>query len=333
MLKDQMTLDRTFSTAPMMEWSDRHCRYMWRLLSKHSLLYTEMVTSAAICHAPHIERFLDYSEEEHPIALQVGGSQSDELVKATQCANRWGYDEINLNVGCPSDRVQQGMIGAVLMGHAPLVADVFKAMSDVANMPVTIKHRIGIDDKDDYGYTQEFVSTLYDAGCRVFIVHARSAILNGLSPKENREIPPLKYESVYQLKRDFPNAEIIINGGIKTLEDCKTHLKYVDGVMMGREAYQNPMILSEVDAQLFGGTTQYTSAVDLLQAMVPYIDKVVTDSGQAKFVLRHCLGLIQGVAGARGFRRHLSENMHKPDVTSALLLDAISNHLTAATTV
>jgi tRNA-dihydrouridine synthase A len=314
----------------MMDWSDRHCRYMWRLLSKNTLLYTEMVTSAAICHAPNIDRFLDYSDQEHPIALQVGGSQINELVTATQCANRWGYDEINLNVGCPSDRVQQGMIGAVLMGHAPLVADVFKAMSDVANMPVTIKHRIGIDDKDDYGYTQDFVSTLYNAGCRVFIVHARSAILNGLSPKENREIPPLKYESVYQLKRDFPDAEIVINGGIKTLGESQEHLRHVDGVMIGREAYQNPMILSQVDRELFGGNTDYESAVDLLHDLVPYIDNVVAHSGQAKFVLRHCLGLIQGVPGARGFRRHLSENMHKPDTTSDLLLEAISSHLTTA---
>ena len=327
-----MTLDRTFSTAPMMEWSDRHCRYLWRLLSKNSLLYTEMVTSAAICHAPNIDRFLDYSNEEHPIALQVGGSQIDELVQATRCANRWKYDEINLNVGCPSDRVQQGMIGAVLMGHPQLVADAFKAMSDVADMPVTIKHRIGINDQDDYGYTQDFVSTLYDAGCRVFIVHARSAILNGLSPKENREIPPLKYESVYQLKRDFPDAEIIINGGIKTLEDCKTHLKHVDGVMMGREAYQNPMVLADVDTQLFGGSNRFSTPVDLLEALIPYVDHIVAQNGQAKYVLRHCLGLIQGVSGARGFRRHLSENMHRPDTTSALIQEAISTHLSPAVT-
>lgn len=326
-----MTLNRKFSTAPMMDWSDRHCRYIWRTLSKHTLLYTEMVTSAALTHAPNVDRFLDFSDEEHPIALQVGGSNASELQQATLMANKWGYDEINLNVGCPSDRVQNGMIGAVLMLHPQLVVDAFKSMSDVADIPVTIKHRIGIDQQDSYGFVRDFVGELHNAGCRVFIAHARSAILKGLSPKENREIPPLKYEHVYQLKKDFPDSEIIINGGIKTIEQSETHLQYVDGVMIGREAYQNPMVLADVDARLFGSKESILQPIELLKAIIPYIDQVTAQGTSAKYILKHLLGVMQGVKNAKAFRRQLSENMHKEFVTSDLLQEAIDHFLIPAT--
>ena len=246
-------VSRRFSVAPMMDWTDRHCRFFLRLLSKNALLYTEMVTTGALINGD-AERFLRHDETEHPLALQLGGSTPADLAVWARMAQEAGYDEVNLNVGCPSDRVQNNMIGACLMAHPALVADCVKAMRDAVSIPVTVKHRIGINGRDSYAQLCDFVGTVRDAGCTSFTVHARIAILEGLSPKENRDIPPLRYDVVAQVKKDFPDLEIILNGGIKTLEQCQEHLKVFDGVMLGREAYHNPYILAEVDQQLFGST-------------------------------------------------------------------------------
>ena len=326
-----MSVNRLFCSAPMMDWSDRHCRYFWRLMTKNTLLYTEMVTAAALAHVPDPARFLDYSDIEHPIALQVGGSDPSQLANAVRLANKWRYDEINLNVGCPSDRVQNGMIGAILMKYPGIVADAYKAMADVAEMPVTIKHRIGIDDLDEYAFTRDFVGIQGDAGCRTFIVHARKAILKGLSPKENREVPPLNYDIVYQLKKDFPEFEIIINGGINSLDEAEAHLENVDGVMLGRSAYQNPMILSDVDRRFFGGRRLFENPTELLMAFIPYLEQLESKKIPVKYALKHVLGTIQSVHGARNFRRHLSENMHDETASPALLAEALELHILSAT--
>ena len=241
MKNNSKSVDRTFSTAPMMDWSDKHCRFFWRLLSKNAFLYTEMVTTGAVIHG-NTDRFLQYNDEEHPVALQLGGSNPAELAQCAKLAEQYGYDEVNLNVGCPSDRVQNNMIGACLMAEPQLVADCIKAMQDACNIDVTVKHRIGIDDIDSYEHMANFVQTVADTGCHTFIVHARKAILQGLSPKENRDIPPLRYEFVHQLKQEFSDLEIIINGGIKTHEECAEHLKHVDGVMIGREADRKSVV-------------------------------------------------------------------------------------------
>ena len=306
-----------------MDLSDRHCRYMWRQLSRHAVLYTEMVTSAALSRGKNIERFLDYSDIEHPLALQVGGYDTDELALAARLAEKWQYAELNLNVGCPSDRVQNGLIGAVLMKYPDKVCDAYKAMTDHCSLPVTIKHRIGVDDLDSYGFVQDFIGALYQAGCRVFIVHARKAILKGLSPKENREIPPLKYDVVYALKQDFPDCEIIINGGIKTITECQQHLQHVDGVMVGREAYYNPMLLKDVDEHIYCQSACPLTDLELLHHMIPYVEQLVAQDMPAKFVLKHLLSVTQGRPGARGFRRFLSQNMHKNPQDSHLLSDAL----------
>ncbi|AJQ95408.1 tRNA dihydrouridine(20/20a) synthase DusA [Gynuella sunshinyii] len=318
-----MAIDRRFCTAPMMDLSDRHCRYMWRQLSKHAVLYTEMVTSAALTRSKDIDRFLDYSELEQPLALQVGGYDTRELATAARLAEKWQYAELNLNVGCPSDRVQNGLIGAVLMKHPEKVQDAFRAMTDHCSLPVTIKHRIGVDDLDSYGFVRDFIGSQYHAGCRVFIVHARKAILQGLSPKENREIPPLKYETVYALKKDFPDCEIIINGGIKTIDECHEHLEHVDGVMVGREAYYNPMMLKDIDDQIYGSTGSNMTDIQLLHAMVPYVGQLARQNIPVKFILKHLLAVVQGKPGARAFRRFLSQNMHKTPQNSHLLSQAL----------
>jgi len=248
-------LSRRFSVAPMMDWTDRHCRYFLRILSKNALLYTEMVTTGALLNGDH-ERFLRHNEAEHPLALQLGGSVPLDLAACARMAQEHGYDEVNLNVGCPSDRVQNNMIGACLMGHPQLVADCVKAMRDAVSIPVTVKHRIGINGRDSYEELCDFVGTVRDAGCTSFTVHARIAILEGLSPKENRDIPPLRYDVAARLKADFPELEFILNGGIKTMEACHEHLQTFDGVMLGREAYHNPYLLAEVDQQLFGSSAR-----------------------------------------------------------------------------
>ncbi|MET0611114.1 MAG: tRNA dihydrouridine(20/20a) synthase DusA [Pseudomonas caspiana] len=309
---------RRFSVAPMMDWTDRHCRFFLRLLSKNALLYTEMVTTGALLNAdPH--SFLQHDEAEHPLALQLGGSVPADLAACARMAEAVGYDEVNLNVGCPSDRVQNNMIGAVLMAHPQLVADCVKAMRDAVSIPVTVKHRIGINGRDSYEQLCEFVGTVRDAGCTSFTVHARIAILEGLSPKENRDIPPLRYDVAAQLKRGFPDLEIILNGGIKTLEQCQEHLQVFDGVMLGREAYHNPYLLAEVDQQLFGSDAPVISRAEALAAMRPYIAAHIQSGGSMHHVTRHVLGLGTGFPGARRFRQLLSVDIHKTQDPLALL--------------
>ncbi len=301
---------RRFSVAPMMDWTDRHCRFFLRLLSQHALLYTEMVTTGALLHGDRA-RFLDHDASEHPLALQLGGSVPAELAACAKLAEDWGYDEVNLNVGCPSDRVQHNMIGACLMGHPALVADCVKAMRDAVGIAVTVKHRIGINGRDSYAELCDFVGQVAEAGCRSFTVHARIAILEGLSPKENREVPPLRYEVAAQLKRDFPALEVVLNGGIKTLEECRTHLQTFDGVMLGREAYHNPYLLAEVDRQLFGIERAAPSRGDVLRQLRPYIERHLAQGGAMHHITRHVLGLAQGFPGARRFRQVLSVDVHK----------------------
>jgi len=281
------------------------------------LLYTEMVTTGALLHGD-TARFLRHEVAEYPLALQLGGSTPGDLAACAKLAEDAGYDEVNLNVGCPSDRVQNNMIGACLMGHPQLVADCIKAMGDAVTIPVTVKHRIGINGRDSYAELCDFVGTVREAGCRSFTVHARIAILEGLSPKENREVPPLRYEVAAQLKRDFPDLEIILNGGIKTLDECQQHLRTFDGVMLGREAYYNPYLLAQVDQQLFGASTPVLSRLDAMQSMRGYIAAHLAEGGSMHHITRHMLGLAQGFNGARRFRQLLSVDIHKTDDPLAL---------------
>ncbi|MWV13660.1 tRNA dihydrouridine(20/20a) synthase DusA [Pseudomonas sp. R-28-1W-6] len=314
----RQTPSRRFSVAPMMDWTDRHCRFFLRQLSSQALLYTEMVTTGALLHG-EAERFLRYNACEHPLALQLGGSNPAELAACAKLAEAHGYDEVNLNVGCPSDRVQNNMIGACLMGHPQLVADCVKAMQDAVAIPVTVKHRIGINGRDSYAELCDFVGTVRDAGCTSFTVHARIAILEGLSPKENREVPPLRYDVAAQLKQDFPALEIILNGGIKTLEECQLHLQTFDGVMLGREAYHNPYLLAQVDQLLFGQDRPVLSRAEALARMRPYIEQHIAEGGVMHHITRHVLGLAQGFPGARRFRQLLSVDVHKVKDPLALL--------------
>ena len=317
-----MSINRRFSTAPMMDWSDKHCRYFWRQLTKDTLLYTEMVTTGALIHGNR-DRFLEYNDIEHPIALQLGGSNPSELATCSRYAEKWGYDEVNLNVGCPSDRVQNNMIGACLMAHPQLVADCIKAMQDSTSIDVTIKHRIGIDDQDSYEHMRDFVATVAETGCKTFIVHARKAILQGLSPKENREVPPLRYDDVYRLKQEFPDLEIIINGGIKTHEQIAEVMPHVDGVMLGREAYQNPSVLIDADELYFGKPANTESAKDAVRALYPYIETLLAKGAPLHYVSRHILGLFNGQRGARLFRRYLSERAHLRESGIQVLEEAL----------
>jgi tRNA-dihydrouridine synthase A len=305
----------------MMDWSDHHCRFFWRLLTKETLLYTEMVTTGALIHGDR-ERFLHFNQEEHPVALQLGGSNPADLARCAKWARDWGYDEINLNCGCPSDRVQSGMFGACLMARPQLVADCVKAMTDACDIPVTVKHRIGINDMESYDELTDFVDPICAAGCSVFIVHARKAWLQGLSPKENREIPPLNYPWVYRLKKDFPDLTLVINGGIQTIDECRQHLEQVDGVMIGREAYQNPWMLSGVDAEFYGMDNPAQSRDDVMAGLVPYVECQLAHGAHLNHITRHILGLYQGVPGARKFRRHLSENAYKKEAGIDVLIDA-----------
>ena len=301
---------RRFSVAPMMDWTDRHCRFFLRLLSRQTLLYTEMVTTGALLHND-AHRFLRHDASEHPLALQLGGSVPADLAACARLAEKAGYDEVNLNVGCPSYRVQNNMIGACLMAHPALVADCVKAMRDAVSTPVTVKHRIGINGRDSYAELCDFVGQVREAGCQSFTVHARIAILEGLSPKENREVPPLRYEVAAQLKADFPDLEIVLNGGIKTLDECQAHLETFDGVMLGREAYHNPYLLAEVDQRLFGSDAPVVSRSEVLAQLRPYIVAHMESGGAMHHVTRHILGLAQGFKGARRFRQLLSADIHK----------------------
>ncbi len=306
------TVNRRFSVAPMMDWTDHHCRYFLRLISKRALLYTEMVTTGALLHGDSA-RFLRHDVSEHPVALQLGGSNPTDLAACTKMAEAAGFNEVNLNVGCPSDRVQNNMIGACLMAHPQLVADCVQQMQDAVDIPVTVKHRIGINGRDSYAQLCDFVGTVRDAGCTSFTVHARIAILEGLSPKENRDVPPLRYDIAAQLKTDFPGLEIILNGGIKTLEQCAELLQTFDGVMLGREAYHNPWLLSEVDHQLFGDAQRDITRTAILEQLRPYLQAHLAQGGKAPHVTRHILGLAQGFPGARRFRQLLSADIYKTD--------------------
>ena len=318
----QHSHNHRFSIAPMMDWSDRHCRYFWRLLTKNTLLYTEMVTTGALVFGDK-ERFLNYNQEEHPVALQVGGCDPAHLAQSAELAQRWDYDEINLNCGCPSDRVQAGKIGAVLMAEPELVAQCVEAMINSCDIPVTVKHRIGIDDMEDYSGMANFVSTVAEAGCQTFIVHARKAWLKGLSPKENREVPPLKYELVYQLKQDFPHLNIIINGGITTIEQSKELLNHVDGVMIGREAYNNPYFLANIDNELYSESNTTPSRMDIALEYMKYCENQLQNGARLHHMTRHMLGLFQGQPRARLFRKYLTENAYQPDVGIDVLKRAL----------
>ncbi|MCG9697477.1 tRNA dihydrouridine(20/20a) synthase DusA [Shewanella sp. Isolate11] len=303
------TINRTFSIAPMLDWTDRHYRYFARLMSSETLLYTEMVTTGAIIHGKG--DYLAYNQEEHPLALQLGGSNATDLATCAKIAAERGYDEVNLNVGCPSDRVQSGRFGACLMAEPQLVAECVDAMRSVVDIPVTVKTRIGIDEQDSYEFLTQFIDKVATAGCDTFIIHARKAWLQGLSPKENREIPELDYERVYQLKRDYPKLSISINGGVKTLAECASHLEQLDGVMVGREAYQNPYILAQVDQLLCGSDRPVLSRDAVLEKMIPYMEKHLQQGGRLNHITRHITGLYQGEVGSRAWRRYLSENAHR----------------------
>ncbi|OBT01730.1 tRNA dihydrouridine synthase DusA [Vibrio cyclitrophicus] len=305
-----MTHSCRLSVAPMLDWTDRHCRYFHRLLSKQTLLYTEMVTTGAILHGKG--DFLEYNEQEHPLALQLGGSNPVDLAACAKLAGERGYDEVNLNVGCPSDRVQNGRFGACLMAEPELVADCVSAMKEVTDIPITVKTRIGIDDQDSYEFLTKFVSTVSEkGGCKQFTIHARKAWLSGLSPKENREIPPLDYDRAYQIKKDFSDLVIAVNGGVTTLEQTKEHLQHLDGVMIGREAYHSPFILAEVDQQIFGLDTPIKKRSQVVEEMYPYIERELSNGASLGHISRHMLGLFQSMPGARQWRRYISENAHK----------------------
>lgn len=315
-------VNHRFSVAPMLDWTDRHYRYMVRLISKHQLLYTEMVTTGAIIHGKG--DYLSYNDEEHPLALQLGGSNPTDLAICAKRAQEYGYDEVNLNVGCPSDRVQNGRFGACLMAEPKLVADCVDAMRAVVDIPVTVKHRIGIDELDSYQFLTDFVGEVSEAGCETFIVHARKAWLSGLSPKQNREIPPLNYERVYQLKRDFSDLIISINGGITSLEQTKEHLEHVDGVMIGREAYQNPYVLAGVDSEIFGDGREILSRHQVVEHMLPYIEKHLQNGGKLNHISRHMLTLFMGMTGAKQWRRYISENATKKGAGLEVIEQALS---------
>ncbi|MFS1539883.1 MAG: tRNA dihydrouridine(20/20a) synthase DusA [Candidatus Phlomobacter fragariae] len=305
-----------FSVAPMLDWTDRHCRFFHRLLTKKALLYTEMVTTGALVYGKG--DYLAYSEEEHPVALQLGGNELVALANCAKMAQQSGYDEVNLNIGCPSGRVQNGRFGACLMREGALVANCIKAMQDAATIPITVKTRIGVDDDDSYAFLTDFIDKIVsDSQCRLFIIHARKAWLSGLSPKQNREIPSLDYSRAYQLKKDFPQLAIVVNGGIKRIDEAKQHLQHLDGVMIGREAYQNPALLTQVDFEFFDQRNLVIDPIVAVQAMHSYIERELKQGTYLGHITRHMLGIFQGIPGARQWRRHLSENVHKKgaDVT------------------
>lgn len=318
----QYSLNRRFTAAPMMDWSDSHCRSFWRLLTKEAVFYSEMITTGAIIHGDR-KRFLDFNAGEHPLALQLGGSDPKALAECARIAEDWGYDEINLNCGCPSERVQNGMIGACLMAEPKLVAECISAMQGAASIPVTIKHRIGIDDMEDYPGLVNFVTNVAAAGCKTFIVHARKAWLKGLSPKENREVPPLQYDKVVQLKKDYPELEIIINGGITTLDQSLTLLQQVDGVMLGREIYSNPYLLAEVDQKIYGSSSPVISREEIMENFMVYTAEQLQKGVRLNHMTRHILGLYNGMPGSRRFRRVISEQAHLPNAGIDVLKRAL----------
>lgn len=312
-----------FSVAPMMEWTDRHCRSFHRLLTRRARLYTEMVTTGALIHGPRA-RLLAFDPAEHPVALQLGGSEPEDLATCARMGEDAGYDEINLNIGCPSTRVQKGAFGACLMREPELVGDCVAAMRAAVRIPVTVKCRIGVDDQDPEQSLNGFVETVARAGCDTFVVHARKAWLKGLSPKDNREVPPLDYGLVYRLKRERPQLTVVINGGVADLEQAKAHLAHIDGVMMGRAAYQSPWLLATADAELFGDAGRAWTRHDVVRAYFPYISRELTNGAPLNAMTKHLLGLFNGLPGARAFRRHLSENATKPGAGIEVLRAALA---------
>ena len=311
---------RRMSIAPMLDWTDRHYRYFMRRITRHTLLYTEMVTTGAILFGKG--DYLGFNSEEHPVALQLGGSDPADMAECARRAEARGYDEVNINVGCPSDRVQNGRFGACLMAEPDTVAACITAMQKAVAIPVTVKCRIGIDDMDEYAHLDDFIRRVADAGCDTFIIHARKAWLQGLSPKENREIPPLMYDRVYLLKEHFPQLHLSINGGVKTLEEAKQHLQYQDGVMIGREAYANPYMFAEVDRKFYADAHAIPSREAVIESMVPYVNEQVASGARVWHVARHMLGIFQGQPGGRIWRRYLSENGTRA-TDGQLLLDAL----------
>ena len=316
-------LSHRFCVAPMMDWTDRHCRYFLRLISRRARLYTEMVTSGALLHGD-VPYHLEFDPAEHPVALQLGGSDPALLATCAKLGERYGYDEINLNCGCPSERVQTGSFGACLMAEPALVADCVKAMRDAVQVPVTVKHRIGLDAGEDYGFVRDFVGTVAVAGCGVFIVHARNAVLKGLSPKENREVPPLRYEVVRRLKVDFPALTIVLNGGLADWDTIEGELAHVDGVMLGRVAYHDPFFLAQADWRAFGEDAQARSRAEVLRALLPYAAAQIVRGVPLRAIARHALGLYHGRSGGRRFRQILSDAAKLRSAGPELFLEALA---------
>ncbi len=309
MQQETCRMNQRISVAPMMDWTDRHCRYFMRLLSPHVRLYTEMVTATALQHGD-AARLLRFDPSEHPVALQIGGSDPQMMANAAKLGADAGFDEININVGCPSDRVQSGQFGACLMSSPERVAKCLEKMRSACDSPITIKTRIGIDDHDNYEFIRNFIAVNVDAGCDTFIVHARKAILSGLSPKENRSVPPLNYARVYRLKKEFPDLQIILNGGVASINDCHEHLSHVDGVMIGRQAYHQPWFLMELEQEFGVGERVSLTREDAIRRMLPYVDRELVAGAELKHITRHLLGLFAGQPGARAWRRYLSEHAH-----------------------
>jgi tRNA-dihydrouridine synthase A len=316
-------IDRTLSVAPMLDRTDRHQRYFMRLVAPRTLLYTEMVTSGALVHGD-VARHLDFNPAEHPVALQLGGSDPAELAHCARLAEEWGYDEVNLNVGCPSDRVQNGRFGACLMAEPGLVAECVTAMQEATALPVTVKHRIGIDHTDDYPHMRDFVARVARAGCTTFIVHARKAWLQGLSPRENREKPPLRHGLVHRLKAEFPQLEILTNGGLTTVDHLAEQLDHVDGVMVGRAAYQDPWLMAEAERRLLGAHPELLDRQQVAERYLAYVEAELARGTRLQALTRHILGLFQGLPGARAWRRHLSENAPRPDAGADVLREALA---------
>ena len=316
------TIDHRLSVAPMLDWTDKHSRYFYRLMSQHTVLYTEMVTTGAILRGKG--DYLSYNEAEHPLVLQLGGSDVKAMTECAKIAEQYGYDEVNINVGCPSDRVQNGRFGACLMAEPSLVAECVDKMQAATNIPVTVKSRIGIDDLDSYEFLHTFIEQVAQAGCQHFIIHARKAWLTGLSPKQNRDVPPLDYKRVYKIKNAFNNLNISINGGIKTFTEANFHLQHIDGVMIGREIYNSPFMLADADTEIYQSNVEKISRTEVIDLMIPYINNTVKDGGRAWHILRHMLGLCNGLVGARKFRQHLSECAGKDGADGQVLLDAFN---------
>lgn len=321
-----MKLNRRFCVAPMLDCTDRHERFLLRLISRHAVLYTEMITTGALLFGD-TARFLDFDQSEQPVALQLGGSEPDAMTRCAELAQQWNYDEVNINVGCPSDRVQSGSFGACLMKSPDLVAENIKQMQAAVDIPVTIKCRIGVDDQKPRDALWRLVEGAANVGCNVFLVHARMAWLQGLSPKENRNVPPLDYDLVYQLKADFPELEIVINGGIATLDECQTHIEQVDGVMMGREVYSNPYIMSTVDRRFYDENDASLTRDQVLEQYIAYIDQKLLAGVRLNQMSKHVVGLFHGEPRSRLWRRHISENAHVPGSTGQVLLDAYARML------